>query len=562
MMLTGQEISDKSRVLSRLEEIISEYNLSSLQSYLIACKNKLKGQQTVDVGIFGRFKSGKSSFLNSIAGKTLLPIGAIPLTAVITKIGYGSEEGATVYFLDGGKEEIPVQNVIDYVGESNNPKNYKNVDYVYIRCPELRRYDPIQLIDTPGLESVFEHNTKTSIDWLPNVVVAIVAISCDAPLAEWDINLISRLIDKTNKIIILLTKADLLEAKQINEVKEFVTKTLRQKFNCEFPVYFYSTRPGYEHLREKIDNEIFFPLKESAKETLEDVINFKLLSLCRATKGLLEIALQSSQCAENTKAELRVKLAEERERLARVREEIRFLENHWKATALEEYLRKLEPEQRRIQHELQLEFPEAVNNYNLKLPAFMEEFGKWLRRALLTKLLTISNRDRRVFLEPLDKSKNYLTNLCEASRARLINAVQQALGVELKFPEFSVEIPEIESPPIDVNFYFMVPMDIIGNLIPAWLIKPFLKRNLRRRINNETEKNISRLAAQWQTRVGAGIKELCSRTINFMENEFNTIESMLTQSPDKSGTIAQIIDELNEIENSLNKGNLYGALTK
>ncbi|MGC8744646.1 MAG: dynamin family protein [Verrucomicrobiia bacterium] len=551
MMLTGQEITDKSRILLRLEKIISEYNLNGLQPYLIACKNKLKDQQTVDIGIFGRFKSGKSSFINNIVGKPLLPIGAIPLTAVITKIGYGLEEGATVYFLDGHYEEIPIQSVIDYAGENHNPKNIKNVDYIHIRALQLNRYEPLQFIDTPGLESVFEHNTKTSIDWLPNVVVAIVAISCDAPLAEWDIDLISRLLDKTNKIIILLTKADLLQDDQIDEVKEFAINTLRQKFNREFPIYFYSTKPGYEHLREKLDREVFLPLKESGRETLEDVIHFKLISLCRAAKGLLEVALQASQCAENTKAELKIRLTEERERFSRAREEIRVLENHWKAAAFDDYLRELEPEQKRIQREMQSEFPQALTNYNLKLPAFMEAFGKWLRQRLTTELLTISSKRRPLFLEPLNKSKNYLTNICEASRARLIEALQQALGVELKFPEFSVEIPEIESPPVDVNIYFMVPMDIIGDLIPAFTVKPFLKSNLRRRINHETEKNISRLAAQWQTRVGSGIRELCSRTINFMDNEFSTIESMLTQSSDKSGTIERAIEELNEIENNI-----------
>lgn len=244
MMLTGQKILDKRHLLLRLEKIISEYNLVGLQSYLVACKNKLSDHQTVDAGIFGRFKSGKSSFINNIVGKTLLPIGAIPLTAVITKIGYAQEDGATVYFLDGHSEEIPIQNVIDYAAENHNPKNIKNVDYIHIHTPQLSRYEPIQFIDTPGLESVFEHNTKTSIDWLPNVVVAIVAISCDAPLAEWDINLISRLLDKTNKIIILMTKADLLHDNQINEVKEFVINTLRQKFNREFPIYFLFNKTG------------------------------------------------------------------------------------------------------------------------------------------------------------------------------------------------------------------------------------------------------------------------------------------------------------------------------
>ncbi|MBP7529668.1 MAG: dynamin family protein [Syntrophorhabdaceae bacterium] len=52
------------------------------------------------MAIIGRFKAGKSSFLNSIIGKPVLPAGVIPVTTVITRLAYARSEEATVTFLD------------------------------------------------------------------------------------------------------------------------------------------------------------------------------------------------------------------------------------------------------------------------------------------------------------------------------------------------------------------------------------------------------------------------------------------------------------------------------
>lgn len=237
----------------------------------------------------------------------------------------------------------------------------------------------------------------------------------------------------------------------------------------------------------------------------------------------------------------------------RFREEICYLENHWIATALDEYLARLEPDCRKLQRELKAEFPEAISNWNLKLPAMMSEFGKWLKVRLTTELLVISHRERLTFLEPLKKAQSYLTNSIEASRSRLYQYVREALGIELSLPELSIDIPQIEEPPIDVNTNFMVPMDIIGNLIPCWFVKPLLQKNLLRRINEEAEKNISRLASEWRKRVSAGIRQLRSSAISFIENELSTIENIIARTPENQQSLAQIVEEIKEIENSLNE---------
>ena len=81
-------------ILERVLGLANELKLANLQPQIVACRNQLQAGDGIDVAVFGRFKAGKSSFLNSLAGRTVLPIGVVPLTAVVTRLRYGPAEKA------------------------------------------------------------------------------------------------------------------------------------------------------------------------------------------------------------------------------------------------------------------------------------------------------------------------------------------------------------------------------------------------------------------------------------------------------------------------------------
>ena len=117
----------------------------------------------------------------------------------------------------------------------------------------MERYSGIRFVDTPGLDSVFEHNTDASMEWLPNVGLALVAVGVDPPLSQRDIELIRNLSRFTPNISLLLTKVDLLDESERVQVLEFVRTQLARYWDGSVPVFPYSVRPGFEHLRAEID---------------------------------------------------------------------------------------------------------------------------------------------------------------------------------------------------------------------------------------------------------------------------------------------------------------------
>jgi len=139
--------------LGLIENVCRQYGILSLQTQIAACKNLLTPSENINIAVYGKFKAGKSSFLNSVFGKEILPAGVTPITAIITIIRYGENEKIEIVFADDSRNDIPAQQLAEYVSEVQNPQNVKRVKIVEIGLPELKGSAGINFVDTPGLDS-------------------------------------------------------------------------------------------------------------------------------------------------------------------------------------------------------------------------------------------------------------------------------------------------------------------------------------------------------------------------------------------------------------------------
>ena len=77
--------------------------------------------------VVGEAKRGKSTLVNALLGRDVLPSGVTPLTAVTTTVRYGDDERAEVRFLDGHDEKHPLAVLLDLVTERGNPGNRRRI---------------------------------------------------------------------------------------------------------------------------------------------------------------------------------------------------------------------------------------------------------------------------------------------------------------------------------------------------------------------------------------------------------------------------------------------------
>jgi len=120
-------------------DLASRYEISALSGFLASVQASAE-QDEISVAVLGRFKAGKSSLLNDFIGRSILPVGVVPVTAVVTEIRYGTHEEARVHLRDGRDPEVPLGQIADYISEKENPENTKQVDLITVELPELRRF--------------------------------------------------------------------------------------------------------------------------------------------------------------------------------------------------------------------------------------------------------------------------------------------------------------------------------------------------------------------------------------------------------------------------------------
>lgn len=239
VMNYDQTKSALTNILAKTEEIAQGIGLGPACDTIREISDKLE-RNFFYVAVLGQFKRGKSTFLNYILGTEILPSSVLPLTSVITKIAYSENISAMVQFEDNSSKEISLEDLSEYCTEGKNPKNYKQVKEIQVGYPfDFISHDTI-LIDTPGIASVYQHNTDVTYGFADKADAVIFMLSADPPISEAEKELIASLTENGSKLFFFLNKADYLEEGQLREVLSFNEDIIKEILNISevkvFPV--------------------------------------------------------------------------------------------------------------------------------------------------------------------------------------------------------------------------------------------------------------------------------------------------------------------------------------
>jgi len=191
--------------------------------------------------VVGEAKRGKSTLVNALLRRDLLPSGVTPLTAVTTTVRYGDDERAEVRFFDGHDEKHPLAVLSDLVTERGNPGNRRRIAgvTVYVAAPVLA--DGVELVDTPGTGSVFEWDTQAAHEALRSMDAALFVLTADPPVSASERDLLEQVARLSVRTFVVLNKADHLEEPGLAEALEFTQRVLGEAGHPG-PVYPMSAR--------------------------------------------------------------------------------------------------------------------------------------------------------------------------------------------------------------------------------------------------------------------------------------------------------------------------------
>jgi GTP-binding protein EngB required for normal cell division len=191
--------------------------------------------------VAGEAKRGKSTLVNALLGREVLPSGVTPLTAVATTVRYGEDERAEARFLDGHDEKHPLALLPDLVTERGNPGNRRRIAgvTVYVAAPVLT--GGVELVDTPGTGSVSESGTQAAHEALRSMDAAVFVLTADPPVSASERDLLRRVAGLSVATFAVLNKADHLDEPELAEALEFTRRVLGEAGH-RGPVYPMSAR--------------------------------------------------------------------------------------------------------------------------------------------------------------------------------------------------------------------------------------------------------------------------------------------------------------------------------
>ncbi|MCA9567163.1 MAG: dynamin family protein [Myxococcales bacterium] len=150
--------------------------------------------------LLGCFSSGKSTLLNALLGRPVLPVKVNPCTAILTEVVHGEEPGVEVRHHDGRVDTHTIEDFLreyqlqtaseDTAGDEVSDR-FGGVDRAVVRWPLALLQNGVVLLDTPGLDDDPTRTARTLAS-LPDADAVIFTLSANRFLTDLERRTLTR----------------------------------------------------------------------------------------------------------------------------------------------------------------------------------------------------------------------------------------------------------------------------------------------------------------------------------------------------------------------------------
>ncbi len=234
-MLELETIKQTKNKLHQLIVLLEESQGRNRQGFSSALNNKLNDihsrlYEPMRVAIIGQFNSGKSTFLNAILSKDILPTGAIPVTSKINYIKYGENIRLAVSFKDGSEQFYDISSISTFT-DSRSKNDTDDIDHLTLYYP-LDLLKDITFVDTPGLNSTSDDDTQTTRSILDSVDCIIWLTSAGYAAQGTEEDMVKDIIDNYSaKSLCIINQKDRLDATELTDVISHVDEQFGEYFS-------------------------------------------------------------------------------------------------------------------------------------------------------------------------------------------------------------------------------------------------------------------------------------------------------------------------------------------
>ena len=255
--------------LRRLLDLAVKSDLN--QSILDLTGDVLKRTESkcFSIAVVGEFKRGKSTFINALLGREILPADIRPCSATLNRVTYGLRPHVSIYYKaqDGGErrvEEIAVDQLENYVTkltpEAEN--NAAQIEEAVIHYPTEYCRHNVDIIDTPGLNDD-QNMTAVTMSVIPKVDAAILVIMPEAPFSGFEGDFLTKhlLLQDLGRVMFVVTAIDRIrKPKDRERIVEVIRERIAKHVEARLKEQFTPGSEDFQRYRQQIGTPTVFPL--------------------------------------------------------------------------------------------------------------------------------------------------------------------------------------------------------------------------------------------------------------------------------------------------------------
>lgn len=166
-----------------------------------------------NVVVCGEVKRGKSTLINAILGRELLPTGVQETTCQVFRISNGPESFKLV-FDDGKEEPIAAEDLIKYGSQVAADQAAmpllagRSLKWIDVRVPAKFLPKGVHLVDTPGLGALYAAHSIITNKYVTQADAVVFILDTGRPLVVDELDFLRRVFEITPNVIFVQGKID------------------------------------------------------------------------------------------------------------------------------------------------------------------------------------------------------------------------------------------------------------------------------------------------------------------------------------------------------------------
>ena len=296
-----------STYIEELRKVCDELKISQGESYLNSLEERLQETHLHRLAIVGRFSTGKSTLINSLLGKQLLPTASISTTKSITYLVKGPRDLLCSETSDG---ELLIH---DNIGDILNKKDkvLTAANKITLALKDFP-FDGLTIVDTPGLSDSNEDHALLTKDIISECDAIVVLMDAVYLQAASDLEFVEQLYISGNdrKHFFVINKSDRLSSPEEElAVRKMCEKELYKRgISCD-KLYLVSAKKldqGFCYFRENLFEFINSSLKSAAYRHTEAELRAYTCSLRDSCSTAIELAGMNGEKMHQLRTECQV----------------------------------------------------------------------------------------------------------------------------------------------------------------------------------------------------------------------------------------------------------------